>query len=165
MLAQCRFWVPPKGYASAGMRITCGIDNTVLYTKWLKLLSLKTTTNDYWLLVNGWYLFHIPHPIIKIHQCCVPQSVMLACAIGVYEKIPSSSQINISNCYTLTLFVFVFQFVNVVYYIDWLADIEESLHPWDRWMKLEPIIQSEVSQKEKHKIQYTNAYIWNLERW
>ena len=25
-----------------------------------------------------------------------------------------------------------------------------------RWMKLEPIIQSEVSQKEKH---------WNLERW
>jgi len=29
-----------------------------------------------------------------------------------------------------------------------------------RWMKLEPIIQSEVSQKEKH--QYT--YIWNLER-
>ena len=33
-----------------------------------------------------------------------------------------------------------------------------------RWMKLEPIIQSEVSQKEKH-LQYTNAYIWNLERW
>ena len=34
-----------------------------------------------------------------------------------------------------------------------------------RWMKLEPIIQSEVSQKEKHKKQYTTAYIWNLERW
>ena len=32
-----------------------------------------------------------------------------------------------------------------------------------RWMKLEPITQSEVSQKEKH--QYINAYIWNLERW
>ena len=32
-----------------------------------------------------------------------------------------------------------------------------------RWMKLEPIIKSEVSQKEK-PIQYTNAYIWNLER-
>ena len=31
------------------------------------------------------------------------------------------------------------------------------------WMKLEPIIQSEVSQKEKH--QHINAYIWNLERW
>ena len=32
-----------------------------------------------------------------------------------------------------------------------------------RWMKLEPIIQSEVSQKKKEKkkppIQYTNAYI------
>ena len=34
-----------------------------------------------------------------------------------------------------------------------------------RWMKLEPIIQSEVSQKRKTPIQYTNAYIWNLERW
>ena len=32
-----------------------------------------------------------------------------------------------------------------------------------RWMKLETIIQSEVSQKEKY--QYINAYIWNLERW
>ena len=32
-----------------------------------------------------------------------------------------------------------------------------------RWMKLEPIIQSEVSQKDKD--QYINAYIWNLERW
>ena len=31
-----------------------------------------------------------------------------------------------------------------------------------RWMKLEPIIRSEISQKEK---QYTNTYIWNLERW
>ena len=34
-----------------------------------------------------------------------------------------------------------------------------------RWMKLEPIIQSEVSQKDKRTIQYTNAHIWNLERW
>ena len=34
-----------------------------------------------------------------------------------------------------------------------------------RWMKLEPIIQSEVSQKEKHQYSNTKAYIWNLERW
>ena len=33
-----------------------------------------------------------------------------------------------------------------------------------RYMKLEPIIESEVSQK-KTPIQYTNTYIWNLERW
>ena len=33
-----------------------------------------------------------------------------------------------------------------------------------RWMKLEPIIQSEVSQKEKTPIQCTNTYTWNLER-
>ena len=28
--------------------------------------------------------------------------------------------------------VFIFQFVNVLYYIDWIVDIEESLHPWDK---------------------------------
>ena len=33
-----------------------------------------------------------------------------------------------------------------------------------RWMKLEPIIQSEVSQR-KTSMQYTNTYIWNLESW
>ena len=33
-----------------------------------------------------------------------------------------------------------------------------------RWLKLKPIIHSEVSQKEKHQIQYINAYIRNLER-
>ena len=27
---------------------------------------------------------------------------------------------------------FNFQFVNVVYHIDWVADIEKSLHPWDK---------------------------------
>ena len=40
-----------------------------------------------------------------------------------------------------------------------------------RWMKLKPIIQSEVIQKGKHQysILYIygiyNTYIWNLERW
>ena len=34
-----------------------------------------------------------------------------------------------------------------------------------RWMKLETIIQSKVSQKRKAPIQYINTYIWNLERW
>ena len=33
------------------------------------------------------------------------------------------------------------------------------------WMKLEPIIQSEVSQKEKPQSKYGQKYIWNLERW
>ena len=32
-----------------------------------------------------------------------------------------------------------------------------------RWMKLEPIIQSKPERKTP--IQYTNPYIWNLERW
>ena len=33
-----------------------------------------------------------------------------------------------------------------------------------RWMKLEPIIQSEISQKEKYQYSIL-MYIWNLERW
>ena len=33
-----------------------------------------------------------------------------------------------------------------------------------RWMKLEPIIQNEVSLKENHQYS-TNAYIWDSERW
>ena len=33
-----------------------------------------------------------------------------------------------------------------------------------RWMKLEPIIQNEVSQKKKTPTRYINAYMWNLER-
>ena len=35
-----------------------------------------------------------------------------------------------------------------------------------RWIKLEPIIRSKVSQKEKHQYNIlTYIYIWNLERW
>ena len=34
-----------------------------------------------------------------------------------------------------------------------------------RWMNLEPIIQSEVSQKREIQILNINAYIWDLERW
>ena len=34
-----------------------------------------------------------------------------------------------------------------------------------RWMKLEPIIQSEVKSERKTPICYINTYIWNLERW
>ena len=33
-----------------------------------------------------------------------------------------------------------------------------------RWMSQKPIVQSEVSQKEK-EILYINTCVWNLERW
>ena len=49
----------------------------------------------------------------------------------------------------------------VEYYLAIKNDVFESVLM--RWMKLEPIIQSEGSQKEKHQ-QYINIYIWNLER-
>ena len=34
-----------------------------------------------------------------------------------------------------------------------------------RSMNLEPIIQSEVSQKERDKYRYFSTHIWNLEKW
>ena len=33
-----------------------------------------------------------------------------------------------------------------------------------RWMDLESVIQSEVSQTEKKQIPYANTYIWNLKK-
>ena len=33
-----------------------------------------------------------------------------------------------------------------------------------RWVDLETVIQSEVSQKEKNKYCYANTYIWNLKK-
>ena len=35
----------------------------------------------------------------------------------------------------------------------------------EMWMDLEPVIQSEVSQKEKNKYRIINACMWNLEKW
>ena len=32
------------------------------------------------------------------------------------------------------------------------------------WIDLESVIQSEVSQKEKNKYAYINAYMWNIEK-
>ena len=34
-----------------------------------------------------------------------------------------------------------------------------------RWMNLEPIVQSEVTQKEKREILYSNTCIQNLGKW
>ena len=33
-----------------------------------------------------------------------------------------------------------------------------------RWMDLESVIQSEVSQKREKQIPYANTYIWNLKK-
>ena len=48
-----------------------------------------------------------------------------------------------------------------MYAMEYYSDIKKNTFEsvLMKWMKLEPIIQSEVNQKEKH------AYIWNLERW
>ena len=32
----------------------------------------------------------------------------------------------------MDMYTAIFKMDNVVYYIDWFADIEESLHPWDK---------------------------------
>ena len=56
-----------------------------------------------------------------------------------------------------------------IYTTDYYSSIKKKKNAFQsvlmRGVKLEPIIQSEVSQKDKHQIQYINTYIWNLERW
>ena len=32
----------------------------------------------------------------------------------------------------IIIWFLIFQFVNVVYHVDWFVNIEESLHPWDK---------------------------------
>ena len=54
-----------------------------------------------------------------------------------------------------------------IYTMECYSDIKKNVFEsvLIRWMKLEPIIQSEVKSERKIPIQYTNAYIWNLETW
>ena len=54
-----------------------------------------------------------------------------------------------------------------IYTMEYYTAIEKNAFDSVR-MKLDPIVQREISQKEKHQyalIWYINAYIWNLERW
>ena len=55
-----------------------------------------------------------------------------------------------------------------IYTMDYYSDIKRNTFEsvLMRWMNLEPIIQKEVSQREREKqISYINADMWNLERW
>ena len=52
-----------------------------------------------------------------------------------------------------------------IYMVEYYSAIEKNAFEsvLIRWMNLEPIIQRGKSER-KIPIQYTNAYIWNLER-
>ena len=54
-----------------------------------------------------------------------------------------------------------------IYTMECYSDIKKNVFEsvLMRWMKLEPIIKSEVKSERKIPIQYTNSYIWNLEIW
>ena len=54
-----------------------------------------------------------------------------------------------------------------VYTMEYYSAIEKNAFEsvLMRWMKLEAIIQSKVSQKEKHQYSILNTYIWNFKRW
>ena len=54
-----------------------------------------------------------------------------------------------------------------IYTMEYYSDIKKNTFELVlmRWMKLEPTTQSEVKSERKAPIQYTSAYIWNLERW
>jgi len=46
---------------------------------------------------------------------------------------------------------FIFQFVNVVFHIDWFANVEESLHPWDK-AHLDMILYTENPKDSTRKL-------------
>ena len=54
-----------------------------------------------------------------------------------------------------------------IYTMECYSDIKKNVFEsvLMRWMKLEPIIKSEVKSERKIPIPYTNSYIWNLEIW
>ena len=54
-----------------------------------------------------------------------------------------------------------------IYTMECYSDIKKNVFEsvLIRWMKLEPIIQSEVKSERKTPIYYINTYIRNLERW
>ena len=57
--------------------------------------------------------------------------------------------------------VFIFQFVNVVYYIDWFVDIEESLNPWDNHInKLKNKSHMIISIDAKKAFDKFNIHLW-----
>ena len=65
--------------------------------------------------------------------------------------------------------VFIFQFVNV-YYIDWFADIKESLHYWDKahlvmMYDLFNMLLDSVSWnfvKDFHSVSFKGQYCWGM---
>ena len=67
--------------------------------------------------------------------------------------------------FTLLIVSFVVQKV-YIYTMEYYSAIKKNTFKsvLMRWMKLEPIIQSEVSQKEKHQYSIL-THIWNLGRW
>ena len=68
--------------------------------------------------------------------------------ISAQDKIISK----IHRC-TIYLFILLYNIVLVLQYINYSATTQKNTFEsiLMRWMKLEPIIQSEVSQKEKHR--------------
>ena len=51
-----------------------------------------------------------------------------------------------------------------IYTIEYYSVIKRSVFEsvLVRWMNLEPVVRSEVSQKEKNKIPFVNAYIYGI---
>ena len=52
---------------------------------------------------------------------------------GVYHKWMLNCMQEFSQPIVDDHMVFIFQFVNVVYYTHWFVDIEKSLYPWDKY--------------------------------
>ena len=54
--------------------------------------------------------------------------------------------------------VFIFQFVNVVYHIDWLVDIKESLHSWDKAHFDQAFLKHDYTSQDEDKHTHTHTH-------
>ena len=72
-------------------------------------------------VVFGWYLYYI--------EVCFLSAHILK---GFYHTCILNFVRSFFCIYWDGHMAFILQFVNVVYFIDWFADTEKSLHPWDR---------------------------------
>ena len=101
-----------------------------LQVQWHHTGSLKSATVGVfipWRLANA--IIHIRTLFIFLFWGKFPHAYFLE---GFYHKWVLNFVESFLCIYWDDHMVFILQFVNMVYHIDWFAYIEESLHPWDK---------------------------------
>ena len=144
----------------------CGVNGTLLYCWWeCKLVWLWRTVWRFLEKLEIELPYNSVIPLLGIHtdktrierDMCTPMFIA-----ALFTKTRTWKQ---PRCPSTNEWIRKLQYIYTMeYYSTIKKNTFESVLM--RWMKLEPIIQGEVSQKKKKTpIQYINTYIWNLETW